>query len=261
MSGQYENKIGLGMFTVHKSVEEDMKGTFMKLSRLGYKAIEFYGEPEFDVKLIQASLEASGLALTSWHVEWRNLQDDRFGRTAEYLNHVGCPIAVVPCFGGKWNIGHTAVEESRDVWLRYIEWLNKTNERLKKEGIRTGYHNHEHEFKLIYDGVSVFDLLFDGLSRDIVVEFDSGNCLEGGDDPLRVLKKYGERDVILHLKPYSKEKGFDAVLGDSDDLNNWKEILNPALCSFKWLLVESECAILPEFVNAERCFNGLKKYI
>lgn len=261
MGGQFDNKIGLGMYTVHKSVDEDMKKTFLKLSGLGYKGIEFYGEPEFDIKLVKESLAASGLALTSWHVEWRNLQDDRFERTAEYLNKVGCTVAVVPCLGGKWNVAHTAAEECKDVWLRYIEWLNRTNERLRKEGLRTGYHNHEHEFILKYDGVCVFDLMFDSLSRDIVVEFDSGNCIEGGDDPVRVLKKYGTRDVILHLKPYSKEKGFDTVLGDDEDLNDWNSILDPALCDFKWLLVESECAVLPEFVNAERCLVGLKKYI
>lgn len=101
MRGRFEDKIGLGMFTVHNSVDEDMRGTFLKLSKLGYKGIEFYGEPEFDPELVKDSIAESGLTLTSWHVEWRNLQDDRFGKTAEYLNNVGCPIAVVPCLGGK----------------------------------------------------------------------------------------------------------------------------------------------------------------
>lgn len=261
MSNGLENKMGLGMYTVHKSVAQDMKGTFAKLSDLGYRGIEFYGEPEFDIKLVRDALAASGLALTSWHIEWRNLQDDRFGRTAEYLNKVGCPIAVVPCLGGKWNIGHTPEMESRDIWLGYTEWLNRTSDRLKREGIRTGYHNHEHEFMLNYDGKCVFDLLFDGLSDDVVVEFDSGNCIEGGDDPVRVLKKYGKRDVILHLKPYSAKNGFDTVLGDDDDLNDWSAILDTSQWDFRWLLVESECAVLPEFTNAERCLKGLRKYL
>ena len=95
-------KCGLGMYTVHKSVEENMYETFCGLAQMGYRGIEFYGEPEADLDLLKNSLSDSGLALTGWHVEWRNLQKDRFARTADYLQKAGCPVAVIPCLGGKW---------------------------------------------------------------------------------------------------------------------------------------------------------------
>ncbi len=257
---QMLEKCGLGMYTVHKQVQGDMYGTFCRLGEMGYRGIEFYGEPVFDLKLMKSSLQDSGLSLTGWHTEWKNLQEDRFAETVRYLQAAGCPAAVIPCLGGKWEVAHGPEEECREIWLRYVDEINRICEKLKKEGIRTGYHNHEHEFLLSYGGKKVFDLLFDGLSEDIIIEFDSGNCIEGGEDPMRILHKYHDRDMFLHLKPFSHTAGFDTVLGAEDDANDWGEILDPNNKEYLWLLVESENEKLPEMKNAELCMQGLKKY-
>ncbi len=256
------NRVGLAMYTVHQSVLQDMEGSFVRLAEMGYKAIEFYGDPSlYSPEGIRGALKASGLSLSGWHTEWSSLQPDTLDKTVDYLLDAGCPLAVVPCLGGKWNIAHTPGEESLEIWKKHIEWLARVSETLERRGLRTGYHNHEHEFELVYDGKRVFDWLFDNLPENIVIEFDSGNCIEGGDDPLRVLKKYKGRKMVLHLKPYSAQAGFNTVLGAGDDLNDWASILNPELAEFEWLLVESENAALPEFENAKLCMQGLGKYI
>ncbi len=254
------DKCGLAMYTVHRSAEQDLYGTFCRLGELGYKGIEFYGEPEVDPAFLKRSLADSGLTLTGWHMEWRNLQEDRFAESVKYMQTVGCPTAVIPCLGGKWQVAHGPEQECREIWLRYTEQINHICEKLKREGIRTGYHNHEHEFMLSYEGKKVFDILFDGLSEEVIIEFDSGNCIEGGDDPLRILNKYKDRDMLLHLKPYSHTAGFNTVLGAAEDANDWEAILNPANKVYLWLLVESENEVLPEFENAERCMEGLKGF-
>lgn len=139
--------------------------------------------------------------------------------------------------------------------------MNQVNERIRREGIRLAYHNHEHEFALHYDEKTVYDLLYENLSPDIVMELDSGNCIEGGGDPLRVLEKYRDRQIVLHLKPYSRQKGFDVVLGDESDENDWNALLHQPWAEFEWLLVESENISLPEMENAARCIENLNKYL
>lgn len=254
-------KCGLAMYTIHQSAEKDLYAAFCQMGELGYRGIEFYGEPVIDPDLLKTSLRDSGLVLTGWHVEWRNLQQDRFADTVQYLQTVGCPAAVIPCLGGKWQVAHGPEEECREIWLHYAQQINQICEKLKSEGIRTGYHNHEHEFMLKYDGKRVFDLLFDELSEKVIIEFDSGNCIEGGDDPIRVLRKYRDRDMFLHMKPYSHTAGFNTVLGAADDANDWKAILAPENKEYLWLLIESENEVLPEYTNAELCLEGLKKFI
>ena len=253
--------VGLAMYTIHKSAETDMYNAFMRIAELGYTGIEFYGEQTFDKQLLKKAIADSGLSLTGWHVEWANLQDDTYDRTAEYLAESGCPVAVIPCLGGKWNIGHTREQECRDVWLRYFDKIEEINEKLKRDGMRTAYHNHEHEFMISYDGKKLFDFIFDSLPEDIIIEFDSGNCIEGGDDPLRVLRKYHDREMILHLKPYSKELGFDTYLGAADDENDWRTILDPSVKDYLWKLIESENSVLDEFDNCRLCMEGYNRIL
>lgn len=255
-------RIGLGMYTVNQAVKEDLTGTLCELARTGCQGIEFYGEPSgFPEESVKNALQESGLQITGWHVEWSNLQQNTWADTVQYLQRVGCKTAIIPCLGGKWNVGHDISQESRDRWLYYIDWMNRMEKRLKAEGIRLGYHNHEHEFQLKYGGQNVFDLLYENLSPDIVMEFDSGNCIEGGEDPVRILQKYADRKILLHLKPYSYERGFDVVLGDAADANDWHSILNGTEASFEWLLVESENRLLPEMENARLCLENLKKLL
>lgn len=254
-------RIGLGMYTVHQAVKEDLTGSLCKVAQMGCQGIEFYGEmSDFPAESVRAALAESGLEITGWHVEWASLQEEPWADTVEYLHRVGCKTAIIPCLGGKWNVGHGAEQESRDRWLYYIDWMNRMKDRLTAEGIRLGYHNHEHEFLLRYEGKSVFDLLYENLSPDIVMEFDSGNCIEGGADPVRVLQTYADRKILLHLKPYSLTQGFDIILGEAADANDWSAILNVLDVSFEWLLVESENSALPELENARLCLKNLKKY-
>lgn len=262
MSRNDKNNIGLAMYTVYQSVKKDMTASFTHLAQMGYSGIEFYGEPrEFPKEEVCFALRESGLRLAGWHVEWRNLQEHFLGETVNYLHSVDCPIAIVPCLGGKWKVGHDSRQECRDRWRYYIENLNQINECLQKEGIRLGYHNHEHEFQLQYEGQSVFDLLYENLAPSVIMELDSGNCIEGGGNPLTVLQKYRNRQVILHLKPYSQVKGFDVILGEEGDDNNWQELLHQSEKDFLWLLIESENHTLPEMENARLCMEGLHKYL
>lgn len=250
------------MYTVHQAVEMNMKNAFMKLSDLGYRGIEFYGELEnFPEEKVRDALHGSGMEIVGWHLDWKRLHEKSFGSTVGHLQKCGCRLAVVQCLGGKWNVGHDQSEECKDRWLYYVEWMNQVNERIRREGIRLAYHNHEHEFTLHYDEKTVYDLLYENLSSDIVMELDSGNCIEGGGDPLRVLEKYRDRQIVLHLKPYSRQKGFDVVLGDESDENDWNALLHQPWTEFEWLLVESENGSLPEMENAARCIENLSKYL
>lgn len=262
METNMENRIGLGMYTVHRSVKEDMQGTFSRLAQMGYGGIEFYGEPgEYEARTVRHALESNKLEMVGWHVEWRNLQEASLGKTVDYLHAIGCPVAVIPCLGGKWNVAHDMSRECKDIWLYYAEKMNRLNDFLRKEGICLGYHNHAHEFSLQYEGKTVFDLLFENLEPSVIVELDTGNCIEGGGEPTEVLRKYCDRNILLHLKPYSREKGFDTVLGAPEDANDWQEILNEAGVKFDWLLVEGENEMLPGMENARLCMEGLRKYI
>lgn len=253
--------IGLGMYTVYNDVLADMVDAFNKLAALGYEGIEFYGEPEYDINLVKKALDVSGLKLTSWHIEWRNLQIETVARTLSYLKAVGCSRVVVPCLGGKWNVAHTPDQDSRALWEDYTIWVNALSLRLRDNGMMLGYHNHEHEFMLKYDGERVFDILFQRLEPSVIMEFDTGNAIEGGADPAEELKKYKGRPVLLHCKPFSTSAGFNTTLGAPDDRNDWKNILAACKTDCLAYLVESESTMGSGMENAKACIEGLKRFL
>ena len=251
MFDRYLDKLSLQMYTVHSEVRRDIRGTFSKLYDMGYRAVEYYGaQSAFDKETVRRMPRETGIGMTSWHTEWIDLQPDRFDRTVGYLADVECPLVVVPCLGGEWNIAHTAEQECREVWLRHIDWLNELALRLKKYGMRTGYHNHDHEFELSYDGKCVFDLLFENLSEDIVLEFDTGRAIKAGADCVQVVKRYARRDILIHLKPFGRERRYDAVLGDGDDLNDVPAILSAYPKDFLWVMAESKNQMNTQKKNA-----------
>lgn len=257
-----ESKIGIAAYTVHQSLQSNLHKTLCDLSGMGYQNIEFFGEPEsFSIPSIQEALSDSGLSVTGWHLDWTKLHPSKIRDTILFLHRCGCDTAVVQCLGGRWSIGHTPAEECMDRWLYYADWLNGVNSALKREGIRLSYHNHDHEFSLRYEGKSVFELLYDRLSPDIVMELDTGNCIEGGGDPVKMLSRYRERSILLHLKPWSKTRGFQIVLGEADDANDWPDILHHPQARFDGILIESENTALPELENAARCLQNLQKYL
>lgn len=255
-------KRGVAMYTVHNNARKDLYKTMQMVREEGYEEIEFFGPmTTWTPAEIRHALEDSGLTFTGWHTEWADLQEKHFDETVEYLKKAGCPIAVIPCLGGQWNIGHTAEEECRETWLRHFETFETIHAKLKADGLETGYHNHSHEFELSYEGKSLFEFIFDTLPRDVIIEFDSGNCIEGGGDPMCVLEKYRDRDMILHLKPWSRTNGFDTWIGAPDDANDWARILDPRVKTYRHLLVESENAVLDEMVNLKRCMEGINRFI
>lgn len=250
---------GVAMYTVHRAVAEDISATFGALRDMGYEEIEFYGALEdFDPAKTRQALRESGLHMTGWHTEWRELQPDRRDKTLDSLAEYGCPVAVVPCLGGKWHIGHDESGERLDTWLRYVDELNALAGVAAARGLRLGYHNHDHEFRLRYAGKCVYYWLFDRLDPDILLEFDTGNCIEGGGNPCEVLRRYAGRGVLLHLKPFSHTAGFDITLDAPGDANDWDAIFAVPGVRFEALLVESEAAHLPEMENARLCMDGLR---
>jgi sugar phosphate isomerase/epimerase len=260
MFEKYADKLSLQMYTVHTEAYSDLEGTFGKVYDMGYRAIEYYGEQAlFDKETVKRMPERTGLKMASWHTEWRDLQEETYDKTVDYLEEVGCPLVVVPCLGGEWNIAHNKVQECRELWFRYIDWLNDLSEKLKKRGMRAGYHNHNHEFTLKYDGKFVFDILFENLSSDIVMEFDTGRALAAGADCVDVIRRYADRDILMHFKPFGTRDRYETVLGSEDDQNDVPAMLQAYPKEFLWVMVESENQVNPQLENARLNAEYLKK--
>lgn len=253
MEGNCLDRLSIQMYTVHEHAWNNLEDTMHRLAEMGYQGIEYYGHHSlFQAKDVAKMETHTGVKMLGWHTEWADLQEDTYEETVSYLESAGCPLVIVPCLGGEWNIGHTKEEECREIWLRYIDWLNELSEKLSARGIRLAYHNHDHEFLLRYEGKRVFDMLFENLNPDIMLEFDTGRAICAGVDCCEVLRQYGARDALIHLKPYSEMNRYESFLGDVEDCNNVREILRAYPGEFQWIMLESENRDIGELENAQK---------
>ena len=87
-----------------------------------------------------------------------------------------------------------------DACKQSAEILNRMGELARKNGLIFCWHNHDNEFFEMEEG-NPFDYLMDHTEKDLVsCEMDIYWVTKGGGNPIDVLKKYGERIKILHVK-------------------------------------------------------------
>jgi sugar phosphate isomerase/epimerase len=94
-----------------------------------------------------------------------------------------------------------------DVIRKLADTLNRAGEVCRKNGLRLAYHNHAFEFEPAGQG-TLLDVLMQTADPKLVsLELDIMWSQVAGVDPVSVLKKYGKRVTLMHVKNVSKGVG------------------------------------------------------
>jgi sugar phosphate isomerase/epimerase len=103
--------------------------------------------------------------------------------------------------------------------LKLAADFNTAGKRLKEHGIQFFYHNHGYEFYPYKNGLTLFDLLMEKTDPELVkYEMDVMWTVFPGQDPVKLLKKYPNRWVLMHLKDLAK--GVEGNLSGGTDVKN-----------------------------------------
>ena len=134
------------------------------------------------------------------------------------------------------------VQKSVDDYKKVADTFNKNGEVCKKAGIRFGYHNHAHDFKVI-DGQSPMDIYLQNTDPALVdFEMDIYWVVTANQDPEAWLKKYKNRFRLCHIKDRikgSKEEDASCILGQGSI--DFKKILDTARANgMQYYIVEQE---------------------
>lgn len=245
--------IGLQLYSVRHMLAEDLEGTLKKVAGMGYDAVEFFGALDKPAERLAAALKDAGLTCCGWHTPWDAVQPQNLYPTIEYFKAVGCQSVVVPGLPGE-------CYETIEAWKKAVRYLDSIAPVLAGYGMTIGYHNHDVEFRPV-DGQSPFDAFIESTSSALNWQFDIGNALAGKvADPVALIEKYPERIHNIHAKPWSKDNGFDCVIG-GDDVD-WAKVVrmgesNPGTVGY---IVEFELEGKEE-EGVRLCLEGLKKVL
>jgi len=249
--------IALELYSVRRELEKDVKGTIKAVAEMGYEGVEFAGARKHDAGELRAILDECGLVCCGWHTPFDLVQDDTLEETIAFNKTLGNPNVIVP--GIPENL-----RRSRADWLKQAEFFNELAKKLADHNMRTGYHNHNVEFKEL-DGQKPWDTFFSNTDKDVIMQLDFGNALSGGGDCVAILNRYPGRAITVHVKPYTvalgredRRAGFRPIIGE-DDIP-WEEVfgLCETIGGTQWYIVEYESDAYPPLEAVKRCLDALR---
>lgn len=236
--------IGLQLYSVRVQCAKDLPQVLEAVAKMGYKGVEFAGYHGRDAKTLRKLLDDNGLACCGTHTGYDTLSAKNLAATVEFNQILGNKYLICP--------GMSAPDKAG--WLAKAKEFNEIADKIKPNGMVTGYHAHAGDFKK-FDGETAWDLFFGNTKKEVVMQLDTSNCKDGGADPLAILKKYRGRAQTIHIKESGGPK--DAVIGGGTI--PWKEVF--ALCEADvtaWYIVEHERDTATAMEDVKRCFEALK---
>lgn len=241
--------VGVQLYSVRNLLKEDFTGTIEKLGKIGYQGVEFAGYYLWDKKPkeLRKLLDDNGLKCCGTHTPLITLQGDALKSTVELHQTLGNKYLICPSMNGKDVAG----------WERLAKQFSEIAAKLKEQGMVTGYHAHAGDFKKLDNGKTAWETFFDAASPDVVHQIDTGNTLDGGGDPLAMIKKYPGRTKSSHIK----EHGGPAAAAIGEGEIDWPAYFAAyeSVGGIEWYIVEHEKGDMP-MESVRKCLEGMHRF-
>jgi sugar phosphate isomerase/epimerase len=179
----------LQLYTVRNAIQEDLSGTIKKVAQLGFTQVEPYNFVATANEL-GAALRENGLTAPSGHAPLLSQDQDQIFAAAKELGITTVIDPFIPA--DRW-------QSAEDVQATAAQ-LNEAAKKGAEYGVRVGYHNHQWELESIIEGRTALEYFADLLDPELVLEVDTYWVAVGGQDPVDILTKLGDRVKFIHIK-------------------------------------------------------------
>ena len=244
---QQKIPIAVQLYSVHRLAASDLAGTLDEIAKMGYDGVEFAGYYGNDPKDIRKMLDNSGLKCAGTHTDLRDLEDDRFDRTAEIHNILGGKLMIAPIV--PYSIENALHDV--DTNKRLAERFNVMAEKAKPYGLFVGTHGGEGR---LVDGIPASERFFNDTVPEVVMQIDIAYFMSTGGDPYKMIEKYKGRSKTIHLK----ESGRGGPIIGSGNVD-WDRIFS--LCETvggtEWYVAEDEGSA-DDFGRIAACIKALR---
>lgn len=179
----------LQLYTLRDSIKADLPGTIRRVAEIGFRQVEPYNFVAM-AKELGAALKETGLTAPSGHAPLLSQDQDEIFTAAKEL---GITTVIDPFIAAdRW-------QSAEDIQATAAE-LNAAAKKGAEYGIRVGYHNHAWELESTIEGRTALEYFADLLDPEPVLEVDTYWVAVGGQDPVEILGKLGDRVKLIHIK-------------------------------------------------------------
>lgn len=184
--------LSVQLYTVREALAADLPGTLQRIADIGYTNVEAFGFVD-RAEALRDALAAAGLQSPSGHARLLDTGEQDLDQIFHASVTVGLTTLIDPHIDeSRWTTREDVEAIARE--------LSALAPRAADHGLTLGYHNHAFEFSNRIDGVSAYEVFADALSDDVVLELDTYWAKVGGDDPVAVLERLGDKVQFLHVK-------------------------------------------------------------
>lgn len=247
-----DRQIGAQYYTLRNFAKtiEDFDETCRKVKEIGYKLVQISGTPLGAAEMKEV-LDKYGLKVVTTH---RNFDDflNNLDEVIEYNKTLGCELCGVGSMPQRYRGSAEGVSQ-------FIKEMNQVAAKIKEAGLYFGYHNHAFEF-VKFDGKFIMDRLIEESDPDAVKFIVDTYWLQfGGMNPVKFIKKLGERAMAIHFKDLKMNLESKAEIAEVGEGNlDWDEII--AACDeagAKWALVEQDICQRDPFESIKMSYDYL----
>ena len=179
----------LQLYTLRNAIQEDLPATIRRVAEIGFTQVEPYNFVA-TAKELGAALKENGLTAPSGHAPLLSQDQDEIFAAAKEL---GISTVIDPFIpADRW-------QSAEDVQATAAQ-LNEAAKKGAEYGVRVGYHNHQWELESIIERRTALEYFADLLDPELVLEVDTYWVAVGGQDPVDILTKLGNRVKFIHIK-------------------------------------------------------------
>ncbi|CAN5359675.1 sugar phosphate isomerase/epimerase [soil metagenome] len=193
----YTFPIGVESYTYRKSFPKSVIATLDTIKALGITDMEGGAPRGMTEAEFKKLCDERGITISATGGGYEQLAKDPM----EAINKAkALGASFVMC---SW-IPHQKANFNLDNARKAVDDFNRIGKTMKENGITFCYHNHGYEFHPYEDG-TLYDYIVKNTNPEYVsFELDILWAQHGGADPVALLKKYGSRYKLLHLKDLKK---------------------------------------------------------
>jgi sugar phosphate isomerase/epimerase len=196
--------LGIELWSVKDEMANDAKATLQQLATFGYKQVESFQHAKLGMfwgmapKDFKSYLDSIGLKTFGSHCgEW---DKPEFEKLAADAADAGMKYLLCPSLNDAMKLKQKSIDEFKVIADRF----NTCGDICKKNGMRFGYHTHGYSYFML-DGQRPIEYLIANTNPDTVdFEMDIYWVVTAGADPIELLKKYGSRVRLCHIKDRMK---------------------------------------------------------
>jgi len=236
--------LGLQLYSLRNQMLANVSGTLDEVKAWGFTNVELAGTYNLTPEQFKGQLDSHGLNAFSGHFPYDRFRDDPEGIAHDAgvlgLKYVGC--AWIPHDDAK-PFDEKTCREAAAVF-------NRAGKILAQQGLRFFYHVHGYEFQPFADGTLLDLLMHETNPKYVDFQMDVFWIVHPGQDPLKLLAKYGSRWQLMHLKGMRDTTPTGLLTGHTEVTNDvalgtgkidYLPILRAARkLGIKWYIIEDE---------------------